>query len=158
MKKGAIEIIVGVFILAGIACMAYTSVQLGKVDFFSNNYYPLTASFTSISGLKVDTYVQIAGVPVGKVKAIKLMDNYQAVITLDIQNGVKIQEDAIASVKTNGLLGEKYIEIIPGGSEVILKPGEAIFDTEPPFDLTTAIKNFAVSGPETSKTTGTDNE
>ncbi len=145
MKKTTVEIIVGIFILAGLGCMAYTSVKLGKVDFFHNDYYQLKASFTSVSGLKTDTYVQISGVTVGKVKDIQL-DQYQAVITLLIKNGIQVQDDAIASVRTNGILGEKFIEIIPGGSDVILKPGESIFDTEPPFDLTTAIKNFAVSG------------
>ncbi len=145
MKKGAIELIVGVFIFLGLLCMAYTSIKLGKVDFFNDDYYELTASFTSVSGLKVDTYVQISGVPIGKVKSIQL-DNYQAVVTLLLQKGIKVQDDAIASVRTNGILGEKFIEIIPGGSDVILEPGQAIFDTEPPFDLTTAIKNFAVSG------------
>ncbi len=143
MKKINTEIIVGLFISIGLLCMAYTSIKLGKVDLFNNDYYPLKASFTSVSGLKEDTNVEISGVRVGKVKAIALED-YQATVTMFLKKNIKVQDDAIASIKTNGILGEKYIEILPGASDIILEPGDLIFDTEPPFDLMGIIKNFVV--------------
>ena len=59
-----------------------------------------------------------------------------------IRNTVAVQDDAIASVRTKGILGEKFIEILPGGSDVILQPGEEIFDTEPPIDLESLIKDY----------------
>jgi len=142
MKKAYTEIIVGIFVCIGIACMAYTSIKLGKVEIFNNSYYPLQASFTSAEGLREDTNVKITGVEVGKVKSIKLED-YQAVVTMFIKKGVEVQDDAIASVKTSGILGAKYIEILPGGSSELLGPNGLILDTEPPFDLITAIKKFA---------------
>jgi phospholipid/cholesterol/gamma-HCH transport system substrate-binding protein len=143
MKKSRTEMIVGLFMCVGLLSMAYTSVKLGKIDFFYSDYYPLKASFTSASGLKSETNVEISGVPVGKVQSIEL-DNYQAVVTMLIQNNIQVQEDAIASVKTNGILGEKYIEIQPGSSDIILKPGDIILDTEPPFDLLYIIKNMVI--------------
>lgn len=143
MKKLDMEIIVGLFICVGLLCMAYTSIKLGKVEFFDNDYYPLRASFTSASGLKEDTNIEISGVRIGKVKGIEL-DNYQATVTMLIRNGIEVQDDAIASIKTNGILGEKYIEILPGGSTNILNPGDLILDTEPPFDLLSALKTFVM--------------
>jgi len=134
MKKPDIEIIVGLFICVGILCMAYTSIKLGKVELFNNDYYPLRAVFTSATGLKEDTNIEISGVRVGKVTGITL-ENYQAIVTMLIKNGIEVQDDAIASIKTNGILGEKYIEILPGGSTDILESGGLILDTEPPFDL-----------------------
>ena len=142
MKKNNIEIIVGLFIFVGILCMAYTSIKLGKVEFFNNDYYPVKASFTSVSGLKENTDVEISGVKIGTVKDVELKD-YQAIVTMLIKKDIKIQDDAIASIKTNGLLGEKYIEILPGGSSNMIGPNGIILDTEPPFDLITAIKKFA---------------
>ena len=104
MKKSHIEIIVGIFVCIGIALMAYTSIELGKVDLFDTNYYPVKAYFTNATGLKEDTNVEISGVRVGKVKSIEL-ENYQAVVTLLIKKGVEIQDDAIASIRTKGILG-----------------------------------------------------
>ena len=143
MKKSSIEIIVGLFMCAGIACMAYTSIKLGNITFFNTDYYPLQASFTSVSGLKKDTKVEISGVQIGKVESIYLED-YQAIVNLLIKNGIEIQDDAIASIKTKGILGDQYIDILPGASDVILETDEMILDTEPPFDLLSILKKFVI--------------
>lgn len=143
MKNSKIEIIVGIFVIVGIVCMGYTSVKLGKVEFFNKEYYPVKAIFTSVTGLRPDTPVEISGVQVGKVENIKLKD-YQAVVTLLIEKDIKIHKDAIASIRTKGILGERYIEISPGASNIVLKPGDVIFDTEPAFDMRSIIKKFIV--------------
>lgn len=143
MKKSTLEIIVGLFMIVGIMAMVYISVNLGHVDFIGQDDYQLTATFATVTGLKQDTNVEIAGVPVGKVASIKLKDN-QALVTLNIRKGVQVQEDAIASIRTQGLLGAQFIELLPGASDVILEDGDEIFDTEPPFDLMLVIKNLAV--------------
>jgi phospholipid/cholesterol/gamma-HCH transport system substrate-binding protein len=143
MKESNIEIIVGLFVSLGLVCMAYLSIHLGQVDFFDTGYYPIKATFSSVTGLKKDTNIEISGVKIGKVKSIELT-NYEAVVTMLIDSNVKIQDDAIASIRTKGILGEQYIEILPGGSDVLLGPGEALFDTEPPFDLMSALKNLVV--------------
>ncbi len=143
MKKAAVEFSVGAFILIGLLCMAYISINLGQVDFFNNKYYPVSATFTSVTGLKTDTNIEIAGVTIGKVKSIEL-DDYQAKVTMLIKNGIEIQDDAIASIRTKGILGENYVEILPGGSDIVLGPNESIFDTEPSFDLLSVVKNLVV--------------
>jgi len=143
MRRVDTEIIVGIFVCVGIVIMAYTSVKLGKIDLFDNDYYPVKAHFTTVTGLREDTNVEISGVRVGKVKSIELKD-YQAIVTLLIKKGIEIQDDAIASIKTKGILGANYIEILPGGSSEIVGPNGLILDTEPPFDLITAIKKFAI--------------
>jgi len=145
MKKSSIEIIVGLFICVGLLSMGYISFKLGNVTLFKKDYYSLQASFTSVAGLKKDTNVEISGVQVGKVESIHLED-YQAIVNLLIKNNIEIQDDAIASIKTKGILGDQYIEILPGASDEILNPGELIMDTEPPFDLLSILKNFVVDG------------
>lgn len=143
MKKTSIEIIVGIFVMLGLISMAYISINLGRVEFFKSDYYPIKAKFTSVTGLKTDTTVEISGVKIGKVEDIKLED-YQAVVTMLIKNNVKIQDDALASIRSKGILGEKYISIFPGVSGVFLESGDTLFDTEPSFDLLSIIKKFAL--------------
>ncbi len=141
MKKSGVEIAVGIFVFCGLLCLAYMSVRLGKINLLGGHYYPVNAVFSSVKGLKTDTVVEISGVEVGKVADIKLID-YQAVVTLLIKDDIKLQDDAIASIRTKGLLGEKYIEITPGGSDTLVKPGDLLHQTEPPIDLEKLIGNF----------------
>jgi len=144
MKKFGVEITVGIFIIAGLLCLAYISVYLGKINLFStgNDTYEVKAIFSSVTGLKEDTDIKIAGVSVGMVTSITL-DNYEAVVTMKIRNGIKLQDDCIASINTMGLLGDAYVEISPGGSDVIIQPGGMIRETEPPIDLKKLIGNIA---------------
>lgn len=141
MKKFDVEIAVGIFVFFGLLCMAYISVKLGKINLLGDNYYSVNAVFSSVKGLKKDTVVEIAGVEVGKVNTIKLVD-YEAVVTLLIREDIELQEDAIASIRTKGLLGEKYVEIMPGGSDELIRPGGTLRETEPPIDLEKLIGNF----------------
>ena len=141
MKKFDVEIAVGIFVFFGILCLGYISVKLGKINLIGDHCYPLNAVFSTVKGLRKDTVVEISGVEVGKVKDIKL-DNYEAVVTLLIRDGIELQEDAIASIRTKGLMGEKYVEIMPGGSDKLIPPGGLLRDTEPPIDLEKLIGNF----------------
>lgn len=140
-KKFDAEIAVGIFIFLGILSLAYISIRMGNVNLLGNSHYQIKAVFSSVKGLKKDTVVEIAGVEVGKVDDIKLV-GYEAEITLRIREDIKIQEDAIASIRTKGLLGEKYVEITPGGSDVLVAPGGTMRETEPPLDLEKLIGNF----------------
>jgi len=141
MKRIDTELLVGLFMIISIACLAYLSIKLGRMEIIGDKGYKLYAEFSEIGGLKNGAPVEIAGVEVGRVKSISLSD-YQAKIELQINSGVKIQEDSIAAVKTKGLLGEKYIQISPGGDEKIIPPGGKIRETQPPLDLEKAIGNF----------------
>jgi phospholipid/cholesterol/gamma-HCH transport system substrate-binding protein len=103
--------------------------------------YEIYGFFSNVGGLKVGSSIEIAGVNVGRVTSI-VLDNYQAHVALNFPDGLKIQEDAIASVKTRGLIGEKYVEITPGGSEEIIKPGGRIQETQPAVDMEELISKF----------------
>ena len=103
--------------------------------------YEVYAIFSNVGGLKTGGSIEVAGVDVGRVRRITL-DNYQAKVDIFLTGGLKIQEDAIASIKTKGLVGEKYIEITPGGSEKMIQPGERIRETQPPVDVEQLISKF----------------
>ena len=142
MRKIDLELIVGLFVLIGIIALSYISIKLGKMEWVGGGGYQVTAVFPSVAGLKVGAMVEIAGVEVGRVKSLNLDEDYQARVVLDINSGVDLQDDSIASIKTKGLLGEKYVEIVPGGADEIIENGGKIQDTEPPIDLEELISKF----------------
>lgn len=141
MERGAIELTVGLFVLVGVVCLGYLAVKLGKLEIIGGDYYELHAEFSSASGLKPGAPVEIAGVQVGRVKSISLKDD-QAAVVLAIREGVAVYSDAIASIKTRGIIGEKYVEISPGGSGELLRNGGVIQDTESGIDLEQVISQF----------------
>jgi len=141
MRRGTLELVVGLFILAGIGCLGYMSIRYARMEVTGNNGYLVTAVFPSIAGLKNGALVEIAGVQIGRVKQISL-DNYKAKVVLSVNGTVQLQDDSIARIKTKGLLGEKYIDIVPGGSDVILKTGDKIRETQPPVDIEDLISKF----------------
>ena len=141
MRKFDLELGVGLFIIAGMVCLAYLTIKLGQLEVFGDKGYEIHAVFSSSGGLKTGSSVVIAGVDVGRVKKI-VLDDYQARVTMSLPLGVKIQEDAIASIKTKGLIGEKYVEISPGGLDENLEPGGVIRDTQPPIDIEQLISKY----------------
>ena len=134
MKRSALDIAVGVFVIVGILALGWLSIRLGKVELWGGGNYTVTADFPSAGGLKTGSSIEIAGVQVGRVTAIRL-DNYQARVVMAIEKGVKLTADSIASIKTKGLIGEKFVQLSPGGSENIIKPNGKITEVEPPIDL-----------------------
>jgi phospholipid/cholesterol/gamma-HCH transport system substrate-binding protein len=141
MKKFDLELAVGIFMIAGLICLGYLSIRLGKMEVLREKGYEVYALFSEIGGLKVGSPIMIAGVDIGRVKNVTL-DNYQARVVLNIPEAIKLQDDAIASIKTKGLIGEKYIEITPGGSEKIIQPGGRIRETQSAIDIEQIISKF----------------
>lgn len=141
MKRFDLELTVGIFVLIGIVCLGYLSIRLGKMEVLGNQGYDVYALFSNSGGLKTGASIVIAGVDVGRVKTITL-ENYQARVVLNLLDDVEVQEDAIASIKTKGLIGEKYIEITPGASETIISPGGRIRETQPAVNLEDLISQF----------------
>ena len=141
MERGKLEFVVGLFVLVGILCLGYLAIKLGKLELIGGNYYALHADFSSSSGLKKGASVEIAGVEVGRVKTIGLKDD-QAQVVLAIQDGIVIYNDAIASIKTRGIIGEKYLGLSPGGAGDPLRDGATIVDTESGIDLEQVISQF----------------
>jgi len=144
MRKNAVEFWVGVFVLIGLVCVAYLTIKLGKMELLGGGYYHITARFSSVSGLKNGAVVDVAGVQVGQVESIALdTKEMVATVKMKVRIGTPINEDAVASVKTSGLIGDKYIRIDPGASEVVLKDGGSIKETESAVDLESVIAKYA---------------
>jgi phospholipid/cholesterol/gamma-HCH transport system substrate-binding protein len=141
MKKFDLELAVGLLIIAGIICLGYLSIKLGKMEVWGGEGYDVDAIFSDVGGLKIGASIEIAGVEVGRVKRITL-DNYQARVVLNLAENVKLQEDTIASIKTKGLIGEKFIEITPGGLEKVIPAGGRIRETQAAVDLEELISKF----------------
>jgi phospholipid/cholesterol/gamma-HCH transport system substrate-binding protein len=143
------DIIVGIFVLVGAICLGYLAIRLGKVELFGATGYVVYADFSSVAGLKVGDPAEIAGVRVGKVESLALVDD-RARVALRLDPNVKLQDDVIASVRARGLIGDKFVLITPGASDNIIPPEGKIRETESPQDITDLIGKF-VGGDLTSK-------
>jgi len=143
MKKTSLELIVGSFLLAGFISFSWLAVKMGDIDPFANETYPVTARFTSISGLKEGTTIELAGVVVGKVSQIELdAEEYEAVVHLNIDKTVELTDDSIASIRTSGIIGDKFIKLTPGGSEIFLEAGDEIDETESSISLEELVSKY----------------
>jgi phospholipid/cholesterol/gamma-HCH transport system substrate-binding protein len=142
-----IEIAVGAFVLGGLAALAYLSVSLGSMRLLSPETMRVGARFATVGGLKEGATVRMAGVNVGKVKDIRLED-YAAEVTLEVESGLALPADTIASIRTEGLLGEAFVSLSPGASEEDLKDGGRIPRTEPPLDLIELLSKYAFGSVE----------
>jgi phospholipid/cholesterol/gamma-HCH transport system substrate-binding protein len=142
MRRSVLDLSVGVFVLIGILAMGWLSIKLGRVELFAGGGYEVTADFPSVGGLKSGSAVEIAGVDVGRVASITLDKDYQARVRMTIRPGVKLQDDSIASIKTKGLIGERYIRISPGGSDRIIPPNGRIKEVEPPVDFEELLSKY----------------
>ena len=141
MERTKVNVAVGLFLVLGVLALGYLSTRLGRVSFLGGSGYLVTADFPAVGGLKAGSGVEIAGVLIGRVETIGLAD-YQARVVLRLNNGVKLQDDSIASIKTKGLIGEKYIRISPGGSDKIIPPNGRIREVEAPIDLEELISKY----------------
>lgn len=143
MTRWNLEVAVGLFLVAGFLCFAYLSVRLGDISLFGDDSYNVQARFGSISGLKEGAVVEIAGVRVGKVSEIHLDgEEYEALVELSIDNGVNLQEDSIASIRTAGIIGDRYVDIAPGGSDEFVAPGGELEETESAINLEELVSKY----------------
>ena len=144
MKKYSLETGVGIFVVIGILCVAYMTVKLGKVSLFGDDYYSLYARFGSVSGLRVGNPAEINGIEVGRVEQMNIDQEKQVImVQLKIRKNIRVYDDASASIKTAGLIGDKYIKVEPGGAGEILKPGGTITETTSPVDIEDMISKYA---------------
>ncbi len=147
LKKTVIETAVGVFVLIGLICVGYLTIKLGKMELIGDNYYYLQARFQNATGVKKGAQVEIAGVQVGQVDTITLDPKRQvALLRLKIQKSVQLSDDVIASVKTAGLIGDRYIKLSPGGSDSMLKNGDTITETESALDIEELVSKYVFGG------------
>jgi phospholipid/cholesterol/gamma-HCH transport system substrate-binding protein len=143
MKKINLEIVVGAFLLAGFISFSWLAVKMGDINPFQNETYPVTARFTSISGLKEGSTIELAGVVVGKVSQIELdAGDYEAVVHLNIDKSIELTDDSIASIRTSGIIGDKFIKLTPGGSDIMLAAGDEIDETESSISLEELVSKY----------------
>ena len=138
------ETAVGIFIVIGLICVGYMTVKLGKVSLFGDKTYPLYARFTSVAGLRVGSSVEVYGIQVGSVESLSIDHEKQmGIVGIKINKNTVIYDDASATIKTAGLIGDKYVKIDPGGSGEILKPKSYITQTSVPADIEDLIGKYA---------------
>lgn len=149
MKKNTLEMGVGLFMIIGFAAFVYLALQLGEVSFLTRGKtYVLKAEFDNVAGVKKGASVQVAGVDVGAVIAIELGPLDAAILSLQIVNKLKVPKDSVASVKSQGIIGDKYIQLSLGGDEELFQPGEVIVETESSLDIESLISKFAFGSVE----------
>lgn len=143
MKRFNLEIVVGLFMVLGFASFGYLSIKLGDVELFGSDNYRVEARFGSVSGLKRGASVQIAGVEIGKVSTISLEpSSYDAVVQMEITRGIDLQEDSIASIRTAGIIGDRYVSISPGGSPLLIEEGGEIMETESAINIEELVSKY----------------
>jgi phospholipid/cholesterol/gamma-HCH transport system substrate-binding protein len=140
-RKSRMETAVGIFIVVGIACLAWLSMRLGKVEIGGGNRFPVSAEFASVAGLRAGSTVELAGVQEGSVESIDVKE-YNAVVRMRVQRDIGLPEETIASVRTRGLIGDKYINLSPGASDRMIPAGGKIRETEGALDLEGLIGEF----------------
>lgn len=154
MKQSRLELIVGVFVLAGLAAVAYLALRIGAGALVGADTYTLKARFTNSGGLKEGSNVLIAGVSVGRVDSVTLNPkDFSAVIGFSLKKDVKLPADSIASIKTSGLIGDKFLALSPGADDDVLPDGGLIINTESTVDLESLISRFAFGNVEQKKPT-----
>jgi phospholipid/cholesterol/gamma-HCH transport system substrate-binding protein len=143
-QQSKLELVVGVFVLAGLAAVGYLALRIGAGAMLGGDTYALQARFTNSGGLNPGSNVLVAGVPVGRVESVKLNpDDYSSLVRFSVRKDVQLPLDTIASIKTTGLIGDKFLALAPGGETQFLAAGALITDTESTVDLESLISRFA---------------
>jgi phospholipid/cholesterol/gamma-HCH transport system substrate-binding protein len=144
MKKYAMETTVGIFLVFGLLCIGYMTVKLGHVSLLGDNTYSLFARFTTVSGLRAGSPVDMLGIEVGRVGRLTMdQKDQKAVVEIKIQKDIKVYDDAIVSIKMEGLIGDMFLSIDPGGAGKLLGPGGTITETQPAVDIVDLIGKYA---------------
>lgn len=156
MKREPLEWTVGLFMLLGLAATGYLTLKLGAGSFIGADTYLLEARFTNAGGLHAGSSVMLSGVTVGRVETIRINpEDFSAIATLRIRSAISLPTDSMASVKTSGLIGDKYVSLLPGADDAPLAPGERITLTESALDIESLISKMAFGSVEEEASSGT---
>lgn len=142
---------VGIFVLCGLACLWYFAFQLGTKSISPSETYSIRARFSNLSGLSTGSTVSVAGVPIGAVTRLSLSEDFSAIAELRVRKDVKIPDDSVASIRSKGLLGEKFVALSPGASDRALPSDALITDTESSVDLESLLSRFAFGNVDQKK-------
>lgn len=152
MANNAAETTIGALVLAAAIGFVVYAGQASGIAGGSAGVYPLRANFGSAEGVNVGTDIRLAGISIGSVSALDLnKETYQAESMLSIRTDVKIPEDSDVKIASEGLLGGSFIEIEPGGSDVMLSEGDEILLTQSAVSLLNLLIKFAAGGGDTAE-------
>lgn len=149
MKNIGLNFVVGLFVILGAAALFYMSVNIGGATVSGAGNYSLIARFENTSGLKEGAFVEAAGVRVGQATSIRFdPETYESVVEIVLDNMVQVPDDSIASIRTAGIIGDRFIKITPGGSDIYLEAGEEFLETEPSISLEELVSKYMFSSEE----------
>ncbi len=140
-----IEIIVGIFVFVGIVAISALAIKLGQIGGLAHSGYRLHAVFEDVGGVRVGGDVMMAGVSIGRVSEVFLQDDSEAHVVMEIDEGVNISTDAIATIRTKGIIGERYIRITQGADETSLADGDSIEETESAINIEDLVSKYIFS-------------
>jgi len=143
-----IEMTVGVFVIVGLLAISWLAIQVGQGGGLGTAGYTLIANFDDAGGVRKGSDIMMAGVVVGRIDSVKLTDNDHATMVLRLKQDVKITSDAFASVRTKGIIGDRYIRITQGMDDDNLEPGSEIEETESAINIEDLISKYIFSGKE----------
>ncbi|WP_236075363.1 outer membrane lipid asymmetry maintenance protein MlaD [Mariprofundus sp. EBB-1] len=143
-----VEMTVGVFVIVGLLAISWLAIKVGQVGGIGESGYTLIANFDDAGGVRKGSDVMMAGVAIGRINSVTLTDNDHATMVLRINEGIKITEDAFASVRTKGIIGDRYIRITQGMDDTSLEPGSEIEETESAINIEDLISKYIFSGKE----------
>ena len=149
MKNTKLELSVGFFMLLGIVAISYLAIQVGTGSLISGDTYLIESRFTNAGGLHAGSSVMLAGVTVGRVEGVRIEpSDYSAIVTLRVLSSLRLPTDSMASIKTTGLIGDKFVSLAPGADETYMKSGMRITLTESAMDLESLISKMAFGSVE----------
>ena len=143
MSKPKIEFYVGLFVIIGLLSVGYLITSIGEVSLFPKNRYSVYGYFSSAAGLKPGARVEIAGVEIGNILTITIdTERLVAKVIFNINKDIQLSEDSIASVRTSGIIGEKFMDILPGGADIILEDGDEIVNTQSSLNIESLVRKL----------------
>jgi phospholipid/cholesterol/gamma-HCH transport system substrate-binding protein len=151
-QQTQLELVVGAFVLAGIAATAFLALKIASGSLLGGDTYLVSAEFANIGSLNPGGNVLVAGVPIGKVEAVHLdPKTFRAIVDLRLERSLKLPTDSSAAIKSAGLIGDKYVAVSPGGDPDFIAPGGKITETESDVDLASLISKVAFGSVQSDK-------
>ena len=146
MKNNYINFIVGVFVLIGLGGLVFMSITIGGASFSDSDKYILVTKFENSSGLKEGAFVEMSGVRVGLIKSINYdPEEYESVVEISLDNSITVPDDSLASIRTSGIIGDRFVKISPGGSYENMIDGDEFIDTESSISIEELISKYMFS-------------
>ena len=136
------DLVVGLFVLAGLLSLAYLSFQVGGLSYRVPGGFILYATFDDIGGLKERSPVSVSGVKVGQVTGVELDDMLRARVRMDLDPSVELSVDSSARILTAGVLGDQFIALEPGAEDDLLVAGDEVEFTESALSIEKLIGKF----------------